>query len=205
MLYRLGDVSTYPVPEKVSDIFDPSVWREVQGFEFQDITYHRHVERDADGNWVRDLGTVRIAFDRPEVRNAFRPRTVDELFRALDHARMTSDVVTVLLTGNGPSAKDAGHSFCSGGHQRMPGRDGYRYAQGDTAESVDPARAGRLHILEVQRLMRTRPKVVVAVVNGWASGGVHSIHVVADLTLASKQHGKFKQTDATVGSFDAGY
>ncbi|MDN6411354.1 MAG: 1,4-dihydroxy-2-naphthoyl-CoA synthase, partial [Yaniella sp.] len=120
-------------------------------------------------------------------------------------ARMTSDVGTVLLTGNGPSTKDGGHSCCSGGDQRIRGRDGYRYAEGETAESVDPARAGRLHILEVQRLMRTSPKVVVAVVNGWAAGGGHSLHVVADLTLASKQHGKFKQTDATVGSFDAGY
>ena len=113
MLYRLCHVSNYPVPEKVSDIFDPNQWRTVQGFDFQDITYHRHVERDADGNWVRDLGTVRIAFDRPEVRNAFRPGTVDELYRAIDHARMTSDVGTVLLTGNGPSPKDGGHSFCS--------------------------------------------------------------------------------------------
>lgn len=205
MLYRLCHVSNYPVPEKVSDIFDPNQWRTVQGFDFQDITYHRHVERDADGNWARDLGTVRIAFDRPEVRNAFRPGTVDELYRAIDHARMTSDVGTVLLTGNGPSPKDGGHSFCSGGDQRIRGRDGYRYAEGETAESVDPARAGRLHILEVQRLMRTSPKVVIAVVNGWAAGGGHSLHVVSDLTLASKQHGKFKQTDATVGSFDAGY
>ncbi len=177
----------------------------MEGFEFTDITYHRQVERDAEGAVVRDLPAVRIAFDRPEVRNAFRPHTVDELFRALDHARMTSDVGAVLLTGNGPSAKDGGHSFCSGGDQRIRGRDGYRYAEGDTAETVDPARAGRLHILEVQRLIRTMPKVVIAVVNGWAAGGGHSLHVVADLTIASREHGKFKQTDATVGSFDAGY
>lgn len=177
----------------------------MEGFDFEDITYHRQVERDADGRILRDLPAVRIAFDRPEVRNAFRPGTVDELFRAMDHARMTSDVAAVLLTGNGPSPKDGGHSFCSGGDQRIRGRDGYRYADGDTAESVDPARAGRLHILEVQRLMRTMPKVVIAVVNGWAAGGGHSLHVVSDLTIASRQHGKFKQTDATVGSFDAGY
>ena len=193
------------LPEQVSDIFEPTRWRVVEGFDFEDLTYHRQVERDADGRWVRDLPTVRIAFDRPEVRNAFRPGTVDELYRALDHARMTPDVGTVLLTGNGPSPKDGGHAFCSGGDQRIRGRDGYRYAEGETAETIDPARAGRLHILEVQRLMRTSPKAIIAVVNGWAAGGGHSLHVVADLTLASREHGKFKQTDATVGSFDAGY
>ncbi|WP_417220029.1 1,4-dihydroxy-2-naphthoyl-CoA synthase [Arthrobacter sp.] len=198
-------MSTASLPDQVSDLFDPTRWRVVEGFDFEDITYHRQVERDADGTIVRDLPAVRIAFDRPEVRNAFRPGTVDELFRAMDHARMTSDVAAVLLTGNGPSPKDGGHSFCSGGDQRIRGRDGYRYAEGDTAESIDPARAGRLHILEVQRLMRTMPKVVIAVVNGWAAGGGHSLHVVSDLTIASRQHGKFKQTDATVGSFDAGY
>ncbi|MHA7208702.1 1,4-dihydroxy-2-naphthoyl-CoA synthase [Arthrobacter sp. MDT1-65] len=197
---------TSELPAQVSDIFDPIRWRLVQGFgDFTDLTYHRAVERDADGAVVRDLPTVRIAFDRPEVRNAFRPGTVDELYRALDHARMSPDVATVLLTGNGPSPRDGGHSFCSGGDQRIRGRDGYRYAEGETTESIDPARAGRLHILEVQRLIRTMPKVVIAVVNGWAAGGGHSLHVVADLTIASAQHGRFKQTDATVGSFDAGY
>ncbi|MEV4900382.1 1,4-dihydroxy-2-naphthoyl-CoA synthase [Citricoccus sp. NPDC055426] len=197
------------LPEKVSDLFDPQRWRAVEGFGFEDITYHRQVERDADGAVVKDLPTVRIAFDRPEVRNAFRPGTVDELFRALDHARMTPDVGCILLTGNGPSPKDGGHSFCSGGDQRIRGRDGYRYevegSESSSAETIDPARAGRLHILEVQRLMRTTPKPIIAVVNGWAAGGGHSLHVVADLTIASRQHGKFKQTDATVGSFDAGY
>ncbi len=193
------------LPAKVSDVFDPSRWRAVSGFDdFKDMTYHRQVERSTDGK-VKDLPTVRIAFNRPEVRNAFRPGTVDELYRAMDHARMTPDVATVLLTGNGPSEKDGGHSFCSGGDQRIRGRDGYRYAEGDTQETIDPARAGRLHILEVQRLMRTMPKVVIAVVNGWAAGGGHSLHVVSDLTIASREHGKFKQTDATVGSFDAGY
>ncbi|MFB9071886.1 1,4-dihydroxy-2-naphthoyl-CoA synthase [Citricoccus parietis] len=204
---QTSPATAYPnaLPEKVSDLFDPQHWRVVNGFDFEDLTYHRQVERDSSGAIVRDLPTVRIAFDRPEVRNAFRPGTVDELYRALDHARMTTDVGCILLTGNGPSAKDGGHSFCSGGDQRIRGRDGYRYAGGDTAETVDPARAGRLHILEVQRLMRTTPKPVIAVVNGWAAGGGHSLHVVADLTIASRQHGKFKQTDATVGSFDAGY
>jgi len=194
------------LPAKVSDTFDPRRWRLVSGFgDLQDVTYHRQVERDGDGSVLRDLPTVRIAFDRPEVRNAFRPGTVDELYRTLDHARMTPDVAAVLLTGNGPSPKDGGYSFCSGGDQRIRSRDGYRYAEGTTKETIDPARAGRLHILEVQRLMRTMPKVVIAVVNGWAAGGGHSLHVVADLTIASREHGKFKQTDATVGSFDAGY
>jgi naphthoate synthase len=179
----------------VSATFDPAAWKQVDGCDFTDITYHRHVE----------LGAVRIAFDRPEVRNAFRPHTVDELYRALDDARTTPDVGVVLLTGNGPSPKDGGWAFCSGGDQRIRGRDGYRYAAGDTAETVDPASAGRLHILEVQRLIRTMPKVIIALVGGWAAGGGHSLHVVCDLTLASREHARFKQTDADVGSFDAGY
>ncbi len=176
----------------VSEIFDPSRWRPVQGFDFTDLTYHRAL----------DQGTVRIAFDRPEVRNAFRPNTVDELYTALDHARQWSDVGTVLLTGNGPSPKDGGWAFCSGGDQRIRGRDGYKY---EGVEGVDPAKLGRLHILEVQRLIRFMPKVVIAVVPGWAVGGGHSLHVVCDLTLASTEHAVFKQTDADVASFDAGY
>ena len=192
------------LPEKVSATFDPSRWRNVAGFDgLTDITYHRGVQRSAAGQ--RDLPVVRVALDRPEVRNAFRPHSVDELYAVLDHARTTSDVGTVLLTGNGPSPKDGGWAFCSGGDQRVRGRDGYRYADGDTAADVDPARAGRLHILEVQRLIRTMPKVVVALVNGWAAGGGHSLHVVADLTIASREHARFMQTDANVGSFDAGY
>lgn len=193
-----------PEPAAVSATFDPSRWRTVPGFErLTDITYHRGVARQADGQ--RDLPVVRVAFHRPEVRNAFRPHTVDELYGVLDHARTTPDVGTVLLTGNGPSPKDGGWAFCSGGDQRVRGRDGYRYADGDTAATVDPARAGRLHVLEVQRLIRTMPKVVVALVNGWAAGGGHSLHVVADLTIASREHARFMQTDANVGSFDAGY
>lgn len=180
--------------------FDPSQWKLVPGFEdLTDITYHRHVGTE------RKDGIVRIAFDRPEVRNAFRPHTVDELYRVLDHARQTPDVGVVLLTGNGPSPKDGGWGFCSGGDQRIRGRSGYQYADGETADTVDKARAGRLHILEVQRLIRNMPKVVIALVNGWAAGGGHSLHVVCDLTLASEEEAKFKQTDADVGSFDAGY
>ena len=179
----------------VSETFDPERWEPVDGFGLTDLTYHRAV----------DQGTVRVAFDRPEVRNAFRPHTVDELYRVLDHARMASDGGTVLLTGNGPSPRDGGWSFCSGGDQRIRGDDGYRYADGETAETVDPARTGRLHILEVQRLIRFMPKVVIAVVPGWAAGGGHSLHVVADLTLASREHARFKQTDADVASFDGGF
>lgn len=186
-----------PVPDSafVSETFDPAAWTEVDGFDFHDITYHR-------GN---EVPAVRIAFNRPEVRNAFRPQTVDELYRALDHARMASDIGCVLLTGNGPSPKDGGWAFCSGGDQRIRGRDGYRYAEGTTADSIDPARTGRLHILEVQRLIRTMPKVVICVVPGWAVGGGHSLHVTCDLTLASAEHAIFKQTDADVASFDGGF
>ena len=155
---------------KVSDIFDPTAWRVVPGFNFTDITYHRSVEH----------GTVRVAFNRPEIRNAFRPHTVDELFTALEHA-------------------------CSGGDQRIRGRDGYRYAEGDTAETINPGKSGRLHILEVQRLIRFMPKIVICVVPGWAAGGGHSLHVVSDLTIASQEHARFKQTDADVASFDGGF
>jgi len=181
----------------ISEIFDPSVWDAVDGFDFTDITYHR----------AKGLGAVRIAFDRPEVRNAFRPHTVDELYRALDHARQTSDVGAVLLTGNGPSEKDGGWAFCSGGDQRIRGKDGYRYTEdnAETAVSIDPARSGRLHILEVQRLIRFMPKVVICVVPGWAAGGGHSLHVVSDLTIASQEHARFKQTDTDVASFDGGF
>ncbi len=178
----------------VSQIFDPARWQPVPGFAFTDITYHRAVNQ----------GTVRIAFHRPEVRNAFRPHTVDELYTALDHARQTSDVGCVLITGNGPSKKDGGWAFCSGGDQRIRGADGYKY-EDDGGGPPDPARLGRLHILEVQRLIRFMPKVVIAVVPGWAVGGGHSLHVVCDLTLASREHGVFKQTDPDVASFDSGY
>jgi len=190
----------------VSETFDPGAWDVVEEFDFTDITYHR----------AKGVGAVRIAFDRPEVLNAFRPHTVDELYRALDHARRTPDVGVVLLTGNGPGPEGSGSegkwAFCSGGDQRIRGRSGYQYAAedgDDTAAGVDhrrvKAEGGRLHILEVQRLIRTMPKVVIALVNGWAAGGGHSLHVVCDLTMASREHARFKQTDADVGSFDGGY
>jgi len=164
----------------ISELFDPSAWRTVEAFDFTDITYHRAVDTGA-------------------------PHTVDELYRALDHARMSADVGVVLLTGNGPSPRDGGWAFCSGGDQRIRGRTGYQYASGETSDTVDPAQAGRLHILECQRLIRFMPKVVIAVVPGWAAGGGHSLHVTCDLTLASAEHARFKQTDADVGSFDGGF
>lgn len=181
---------------QVSELFDAAIWREVPGFESQtDITYHRHVE----------LGIVRIAFNRPEVRNAFRPKTVDELAASLEHARVDAKVGVVLLTGNGPSPKDGGWAFSSGGDQRVRGKDGYKYADGEDASTIDSARSGRLHILEVQRLIRFMPKIVIALVPGWAAGGGHSLNVIADLSIASREHAKFKQTDADVASFDAGF
>jgi naphthoate synthase len=171
----------------ISETFDQKLWHSVAGFEeLNDISYHRH----------NTLGVVRIGFSRPEVRNAFRPQTVDELYQTLEHARSSSDVGVVLLTGNGPSPKDGVWAFCSGGDQRVRGDSGYEYG---------PGTAGRLHILEVQRLIRFMPKVVIALVSGWAAGGGHSLNVVCDLSIASREHARFKQTDADVGSFDAGY
>ena len=173
----------------VSELFDADVWVDVPGFtDLTDVTYHQ----DTTGR------IARIAFNRPEVRNAFRPHTVDELYRTLDDARQNSRIGVVLVTGNGPSPKDGGWAFCSGGDQRIRGKDGYQYEDGTVS-------TGRLHILEVQRLIRFMPKVVIAVIPGWAAGGGHSLHVVCDLSIASREHGRFKQTDADVGSFDAGY
>ncbi|WP_395244514.1 1,4-dihydroxy-2-naphthoyl-CoA synthase [Agromyces sp. MMS24-K17] len=190
------------MPAEVSELFDASQWTDaaprVAGPDgLTDLTYHHSL----DGR------IARIAFDRPEVRNAFRPHTVDELYRALEDARTDPRIGVVLLTGNGPSAKDGGWAFCSGGDQRIRGRDGYKYSDSETAvvSGATQAAVGRLHILEVQRLIRFMPKVVIAVVPGWAAGGGHSLHVVCDLTIASREHGRFKQTDADVGSFDAGY
>ena len=184
----------------VSELFDPDRWEAVDDVDFEDVTYHRGTDVDA----------VRIAFDRPEVRNAFRPGTVDELAEALDHAKRQADVGCVLLTGNGPSPEDDGWAFCSGGDQSVRCDSGYEYRDDDEAgaaedDSVREAKAGRLHILEVQRAIRFMPKPVVAVVPGWAVGGGHSLHVVCDMTLASEEHAKFLQTDPDVASFDAGF
>jgi naphthoate synthase len=188
--------------EGVSEIFDADAWDVVPGFEqLTDLTYHR----------ARAHGTVRIAFDRPDVLNAFRPHTVDELLQVLEHARMSSDVGCVLLTGNGPSVKNGKWAFCTGGDQRIRGKAGYQYETeghtdaGAAPNPIDKAKLGRLHILECQRLIRFMPKVVICLVNGWAAGGGHSLHVVCDLTIASAEHARFKQTDADVGSFDGGF
>ncbi|WP_067432497.1 1,4-dihydroxy-2-naphthoyl-CoA synthase [Nocardioides jensenii] len=189
----------------VSEIFDAEAWDVVPGFEnLTDLTYHR----------AKAHGTVRVAFDRPDVLNAFRPHTVDELLTVMEHARTSADVGCVLLTGNGPSEKNGKWAFCTGGDQRIRGRAGYQYEAGSAGNTdtgaedpspIDKARLGRLHILEVQRLIRFMPKVVICLVNGWAAGGGHSLHAVCDLTLASREHGRFKQTDADVGSFDGGF
>ncbi|MCW2818501.1 MAG: 1,4-Dihydroxy-2-naphthoate synthase [Marmoricola sp.] len=188
--------------EGVSEIFDPADWDDVPGFEdLTDLTYHR----------AKAHGTVRVAFDRPDVLNAFRPHTVDELLRVLEHARTSADVGCVLLTGNGPGERHGKWAFCTGGDQRIRGRAGYQYEDGtagatsDARTPADQARLGRLHILEVQRLIRFMPKIVICVVPGWTAGGGHSLHVVCDLTLASAEEARFKQTDADVGSFDGGF
>jgi len=161
--------------------FNSMTWNTVK--EYTDITYRKL------------NGVARIAINRPEVRNAFRPTTVFELFEALVDAREDDKIGVVLLTGEGPSPKDGGWAFCSGGDQRVRDKTGYRGEDG----------INRLNILEVQRLIRFMNKVVICVVPGWAVGGGHSLHVVCDLTLASKEHAIFKQTDADVASYDAGY
>lgn len=202
----------------VSDTFDPSRWREIADYSFTDITYHRGVSRGPEDQKPvgADLPWVRVAIDRPSIRNAFRPQTVDQLLVALDDARCDPTVAAVILTGNGPSPTDGGYAFSSGGDQRVRGEDGYRYQDQFGGDGDNPpasqrqspgesAHQGRLHILEVQRLIRSMPKVVVAAVNGWAAGGGHSLGVVCDLAVASIEHARFMQTDANVGSFDAGY
>lgn len=151
--------------------------------EFEDITYKKC------------NGVARIAFNRPEVRNAFRPKTLFELEWALMDAREDNTIGVVLLSGEGPSPKDGGWAFCSGGDQRVRGAKGYEGGDG----------VQRLNVLDIQRLIRVMSKVVICVVPGWAVGGGHSLHVVCDLTLASKEHAIFKQTDADVASFDGGY
>jgi len=151
--------------------------------EYEDITYKK------------SDGVARIAFNRPNVRNAFRPQTTNELYDAFLDAKEDREIGVVLLSAEGPSTKDGVYSFCSGGDQKARGKEGY----------VDDAGVGRLNILEVQRLIRFMPKAVIAVVPGWAVGGGHSLHVVCDLTLASREHAIFKQTDADVTSFDGGY
>lgn len=156
-------------------------WKTIK--EYEDITFKK-----CDG-------VARIAFNRPECRNAFRPKTVGELLEAFRIAEEAQDIGVILLTGEGPSSKDGGWAFCSGGDQRVRSTTGYKGEDG----------INRLNILEVQRLIRFMNKVVIAVVPGWAVGGGHSLHVVCDMTIASKEHAVFKQTDADVASFDGGF
>ncbi len=155
-------------------------WTKVKDYE--DITYNK------------SNGVARIAFNRPDVRNAFRPKTLFEMYEAFTDAKEDNDIGVVLLSGEGP-AKDGIWSFCSGGDQKVRDRTGYKAEDG-----ID-----RLNVLELQRLIRFMPKVVIAVVPGWAVGGGHSLHVTCDMTLASEEHAIFKQTDADVASFDGGF
>lgn len=162
------------------NIDETPVWKEVKSY--QDITYHK------------TEGIARIAFNRPDVRNAFRPKTLAELEEALIDAREDTSIGVILLSAEGP-AKDGIWSFCSGGDQKIRGAKGYQGEDG----------VQRLNVLDVQRIIRFMSKVVICVVPGWAAGGGHSLHVVCDLTLASRQHARFKQTDADVASFDGGF
>lgn len=155
-------------------------WQEIK--KYMDITYHK-----ADG-------MARIAFNRPAKRNAFRPQTIDEMIEAFEDVWMDDTIGVVLLTGNGPSPKDGVHAFCAGGDQSVRGHAGY---QGDDGKT-------RLNVLQLQRMIRTMPKVVIALVNGYAIGGGHVLHVICDLSLAS-ENAVFGQTGPIVGSFDAGY
>src|SRR3954452_23531621 len=124
-----GRAAAYHEGMSVSDLFDASEWVPGPGSDdFTDITYHLDVRGQV----------ARVAFDRPEVRNEFRPRTVDELYRALDDARQNPRVGAVLLTGNGPSEKDGGWAFCSGGDPRIRGRDGYQYEAGAPSSVPEP-------------------------------------------------------------------
>lgn len=156
-------------------------WTSVK--EYEDITYKKL------------NGVARIAFNRPDVRNAFRPKTLFEMYEAFSDAKEDNEIGVVLLSAEGPSSKDGKYSFCSGGDQNVRSKTGYKAGDG----------INRLNVLELQRLIRFMPKVVIAVVPGWAVGGGHSLHVTCDLTLASKEHAIFKQTDADVASFDGGF
>ncbi|XWX05539.1 1,4-dihydroxy-2-naphthoyl-CoA synthase (plasmid) [Aggregatilineales bacterium SYSU G02658] len=157
-------------------------WQEVK--EYEDITYHK-------GD-----GMARIAFNRPEVRNAFRPKTIDEMTDAFLLAWRDADVGVILLTGNGPSRKDGKYAFCSGGDQKVRGNTAGGY--------VDDEGVARLNVLQLQRYIRTCPKPVIALVAGYAIGGGHVLHVICDLTIAA-DNAVFGQTGPIVGSFDGGY
>jgi len=154
-------------------------WQVVK--EYEDITYHKA------------NGIARIAFNRPEVRNAFRPGTIDEMIEAFEDVWDDPEVGVVLLTGNGP-AQDGKYAFCSGGDQKVRGDAGYVGKDG----------VHRLNVLQLQRLIRTMPKPVIALVAGYAIGGGHVLHVICDMTIAA-DNAIFGQTGPKVGSFDGGY
>jgi len=149
-------------------------WKTVK--EYEDITYKK-----ADG-------IARIAFNRPQRRNAFRPRTIMEMIDAFAHVREERDVGVVILTGEGDLA------FCSGGDQGVRGSQGYVGGDG----------VPRLNVLDLQKMIRSLPKPVVAMVAGYAIGGGHVLHLICDLTIAA-DNAKFGQTGPKVGSFDGGF
>jgi naphthoate synthase len=154
--------------------------------EFEDIRYEKSGGSDA--------GIAKITIDRPEVRNAFRPRTVIEISRAMELAREDAEVGVIVLTGEGPDA------FCSGGDQRVRGDTGY------LPEGEDGALAavGRFHVTDLHVQMRRLPKPIVAMVAGYAIGGGHVLHLVCDLTIAA-DNARFGQVGPRVGSFDGGF
>jgi naphthoate synthase len=153
----------------------------IKAKDYNDITYDKAE------------GIAKIAINRPEVRNAFRPDTVKELYDAFNDAREDSQIGVILLTGNGP-AKDGKYAFCSGGDQKIRGDKGYVGNDG----------VPRLNILDVQKQIRSIPKPVIALVAGYAIGGGHVLHVVCDLTIAA-DNAIFGQTGPKVGSFDGGF
>ncbi len=148
---------------------------------YEDIFYHK-----ADG-------IAKITINRPHKRNAFRPETVNELCHAFSDAREDNQIGVILLTGAGPHT-DGKYAFCSGGDQSVRGEAGY----------IDHAGIPRLNVLDLQRLIRSMPKVVIALVAGYAIGGGHVLHLVCDLTIAA-DNAIFGQTGPKVGSFDGGF
>jgi naphthoate synthase len=137
-------------------------------------------------------GVAKITINRPEVRNAFRPETISEIYDAFSDARQDTKIGVILLTGYGPS-KDGKYAFCSGGDQRIRGQKGYKSKDGSES----------LNVLDLQKLIRSIPKPVIALVAGYAIGGGHVLHVVCDLTIAA-DNAVFGQTGPKVGSFDGG-
>jgi naphthoate synthase len=158
------------------------------GGTFTDIRYEK--------SGAPDEGIAKITIDRPEVRNAFRPRTIIEISQALEDAREDTEIGVIILTGEGPEA------FCSGGDQRVRGDSGY--LNDDEAGDPDPTRPGRFHVTDLHIQIRRLPKPVVAMVAGYAIGGGHVLHLVCDMTIAA-ENARFGQVGPKVGSFDGGF